>query len=91
MATVPDKGHTVLTDHGIPFTNCKREVSAFHHRFDRVCQESDIDHRLTKTTHLWTHGQLERMNRTRKDATGKPYHDQTHDGLKKPLQTFLMA
>ena len=30
---------------------------------------NDIDHRLTKPKHPWTNGQVERMNRTIKDAT----------------------
>ena len=34
--------------------------------------ENDIDHRLTKPKHPWTNGQVERMNRTIKDATVKP-------------------
>jgi transposase InsO family protein len=91
MAVVPDQIHTVLTDNGILFTNRKRDLYAFQPIFDRVCQESGIDHRLTKTNHPWTNGQVERMNRTRKDATVKTYHDQTHDHLKEHLQAFLMA
>jgi transposase-like protein len=91
LATVPYKVHTVLTDHGIQFTNRKRDVYAFRHIFDRVCQEYGIDHRLTKTNHPWTNGQVERMNRTLKDATVKKYHYQTHHHLKEHLQTFLMA
>jgi hypothetical protein len=35
-AALPYKIHTVLTDHGIQFTNRKRESSAFHHIVDRV-------------------------------------------------------
>jgi hypothetical protein len=91
MATVPYKIHTVLTDNGIQFTNRKRDVYAFHHIFDRVCHEYGIDHRLTKTNHPWTNGQVERMNRTLKDATVKKYHYQTHHHLKEHLHTFLMA
>jgi hypothetical protein len=81
----------VLTDNGIQFTNRKRDQYAFQHIFDRVCQESGIDHRLTKTNHPWTNGQVERMNRTLKDATVKKYYDQTHQYLKEHLYTFLMA
>jgi hypothetical protein len=36
-------------------------------------------------------GQVERMNRTLKDATVKRYHYETHDQLKRHLHTFLMA
>jgi transposase InsO family protein len=91
IAAIPDKIPTVLTDNGIPFTNRKRDQFAFQHRFDRVGHEYGIDHRLTTTNHPWTHGQVERMNRTRKDATVKKYHYQTHPHLKEPLYTFLMA
>jgi Integrase core domain len=91
IAAIPYKIHTVLTDNGIQFTNRKRDQYAFQHIFDRICQEHSIDHRLTKTNHPWTNGQVERMNRTRKDATVKKYHDQTHQHLKEHLYTFLMA
>jgi Integrase core domain len=91
IATVPYKIHTVLTDNGIQFTNRKRDVYAFHHIFDRVCQENGIDHRLTKTNHPWTNGQVERMNRTLKKATVKKYYYQTHQHVKEHLHAFLMA
>ena len=42
------------------------------HIFDRVCREHGIEHRLTKVTHPWTNGQVERMNRTLKEATVEP-------------------
>jgi hypothetical protein len=91
IAAVPDKIHTILTDHGMQFTNRKREQSAFHHIVDRVCQEDTIDPRLTKTNHPWTNGQVERMNRTRKEAPVKTSHDETHNHLKAHLHAFLMA
>jgi hypothetical protein len=37
--------------------------------FDMRCQENGIEHRLTKIKHPWTNGQVERMNRTIKEAT----------------------
>jgi transposase InsO family protein len=91
IAAIPYKIHTVLTDNGIQFTNRKCDQYAFQHIFDRVCHEYGIDHRLTKTNHPWTNGQVERMNRTLKDATVKKYHYQTHQHLKEHLYTFLMA
>ncbi|GJD89202.1 hypothetical protein BHAOGJBA_2728 [Methylobacterium hispanicum] len=39
------------------------------HSFELACARNDIDHRLTKSRHPWTNGQVERMNRTIKDAT----------------------
>lgn len=91
IAAIPYKIHTVLTDNGIQFTNRKRDIYAFHHIFDRVCHENGIDHRLTKTNHPWTNGQVERMNRTLKEATVKRYYYETHDHLKEHLYAFLMA
>jgi transposase InsO family protein len=91
MAAIPYKIHTVLTDNGIQFTNRKRDIYAFHHIFDRVCHEHGIDHWLTKTNHPWTNGQVERMNRTLKEATVKKYYYETHDHLKEHLYAFLMA
>jgi transposase InsO family protein len=91
MAAIPDKIHTVLTDTGLQCTNRKRDIYAFHQIFDRVCHEHGIDHRLTKTNHPWTNGHVERMNRTRKDATVKTYDYETHDHLKEHLYAFLMA
>jgi transposase InsO family protein len=91
MAAIPYKMHTARTDNGSQFTNRKRDIYAFHHIFDRVCHENGIDHRLTKTNHPWTNGQVERMNRTRKDATVKKYYDEIHDHLKEHLQAFLMV
>jgi Integrase core domain len=91
IAAVPYKIHTVLTDNGIQFTNRKHDQYAFQHIFARVCQEFGIDHRLTKTNHPWTNGQVERMNRTLKEATVKKYHYQSHQHLKEHLQAFLRA
>jgi hypothetical protein len=39
----------------------------------------------------WTNGQVERMNRTLKEATVQRYHYGTHAQLKAHLHTFLMA
>jgi IS30 family transposase len=88
---VPYKIHTILTDNGIQFTNQKRHIYAFKHIFDRVCDENNIKHCLTKPNHPWTNGQVERMNRTLKDATVKRYHYKTHAQLIEHLNTFLMA
>ena len=91
VAAVPYSINIVLTDNGIQFTNQKRHTSAFTHIFDRVCHEHQIDHRLTKIKHPWTNGQVERMNRTIKDATVKRFHYDGHDQLRSHLQTFISA
>src|SRR5687767_7861295 len=59
--------------------------------FERVCRENDIEHRLTKPNHPWTNGQVERMNRTLKQATVKRYHYASHDQLRAHLQLFMDA
>src|ERR1700727_502774 len=83
VKAVPYKIHTVLTDNGIQFTDPKGETwtrveirqmiackELFRaHAFEYACALADIDHRLTKPKHPWTNGQVERMNRTIKDAT----------------------
>jgi transposase InsO family protein len=78
-------------DNGIQFTNRQWDQYAFQHIFVRVCQEHGIEHRLTKTNHPWTNGQVERMNRTLKEATVKKYYYQDHQHLKEHLYAFLMA
>ena len=91
VEAVPYKLRTVLTDNGIQFTNRRQDQLAGGHIFDRVCDQHGIEHRLTKPNHPWTNGQVERMNRTLKDATVKRYHYGTHEQLKQHLHTFLMA
>jgi transposase InsO family protein len=91
IAAVPYKIHTILTDNGIQFCNHERHRYAFPHIFDRVCVANGIEHRLTKINHPWTNGQVERMNRTLKEATVKKFYYETHQHLKEHLQTFLMA
>lgn len=91
IKAVPYKIHTILTDNGIQFTNRKTDKYALEHIFARVCQESDIEHRLTKVAHPWTNGQVERMNRTLKEATVKKFYYETHQHLKEHLTAFVNA
>ena len=91
IEAVPYTIHTVLTDNGIQFTSRERDIHDSQHIFDRVCDEHSIEHRLTKVNHPWTNGQVERMNRTLKDATVKRYHYESHDELRAHLQLFLNA
>jgi len=92
IAAVPYRLHTVLTDNGIQFADLPRNRDGWTaryrvHRFDQICRANGIEHRLAKPNHLCTNGQVERMNRTLKEAKVKRYHDQlrTHladfDGL----------
>jgi transposase InsO family protein len=96
IEAVPYRVHTVLTDNGVQFCDAPKNRSgptaAWRvHRFDRVCQEHGIEHRLTKPNHPWTNGQVERMNRTLKDATVKRCHCESRDQLRAHLQLFVDA
>ena len=91
VEAVPYRVHTVLTDNGIQFTTRARDVYDGDHIFDRACDEHGIEHRLTKVNHPWTNGQVERMNRTLKDATVKRYHYDSHDQLRAHLRLFVDA
>ncbi len=55
------------------------------------CQENGIEHRFTKINHPWTNGQVERMNRTLKEATVKRFHYDNHDQLRRHLDDFVAA
>jgi IS30 family transposase len=70
----PYRIHTVLTDNGIQFTNRALDARIF----DRVCRENRFEHRLTKVRHPWTKGQVERMNRTIKEANVERFHYGDH-------------
>lgn len=96
LEAVPYKIHTVLTDNGVQFCDMPSRRSGPTaryrlHRFDRICREHDIEHRLTKPNHPWTNGQVERMNRTLKEATVRRYHYDTHQQLRAHLAVFLDA
>ena len=105
VKAVPYRIHTVLTDNGLHFTDprspgsavdeIKRAMAAGElfraHAFDYACAQLDIEHRLTKPKHPWTNGQVERMNRTIKDATVKRFHYEEHDQLRRHLADFVDA
>ncbi len=105
IKAVPYRIHTVLTDNGTHFTSPGNVRSAAAeirramdnhepfraHAFEYACAQNHIDHRLTKPRHPWTNGQVERMNRTLKDATVKRFHYETHDQLRSHLADFIGA
>jgi transposase InsO family protein len=96
IAALPYRLHTVLTDNGIQFTDLPRNRDGWTaryrvHRFDQICRANDIEHRLTKPNHPWTNGQVERMNRTIKEATVNRYHYETHHQLRQHLADFVTA
>jgi len=103
--TVPYKIHTVLTHNGTHFTDptgdgwTAKEINAMRkdrvsfrcHSFELACADLDIEHRLTKPRHPWTNGQVERMNRTIKDATVERFHYDNHAQLETHLADFIAA
>jgi transposase InsO family protein len=96
IKAVPYKIHTVLTDNGIQFTFPQRYADGptaryVTHMFGMRCRESGIDHRLTKLKHPWTNGQVERMNRTIKEATVQRYHYDSHTQFEAHLADFVSA
>ena len=105
IAAVPYKIHTVLTDNGIHFTipgdggltggEIKEAIARgalFRaHAFELACARNDIEHRLTKPKHPWTNGQVERMNRTIKEATVQRYYYESHQQLRQHLADFVAA
>lgn len=96
VEAVPYRIQTVLTDNGIQFGDAIQHRSGPTaryrvHMFDRVCLENGIEHRFTKPNHPWTNGQVERMNRTLKEATVRRYHYSSHQQLEAHLSAFLDA
>src|SRR5665811_519802 len=96
VAAVPYRIEIVLTDNGIQFADLPKNRSGptalwRGHPFDRACQRHGIEHRLTKPNHPWTNGQVERMNRTLKEATVHRYHYDSHQQLRRHLDDFVDA
>ena len=94
LDAVPYQIHTILTDNGIQFAEQPRNrntILSRPMRFDMICEANGIEHRLTKPNHPWTNGQVERMNRTIKEATVKRYHYENQDQLRGHLADFLDA
>ena len=94
LEAVPYKVHTILTDNGIQFAEQPRNRNTIYSRpmrFDMICEANGIEHRLTKPNHPWTNGQVERKNRTIKDATVKRFHYETQVQLRTHRADFLAA
>ena len=94
VAAVPYKIHIVLTDNGIQFRLPPRYADGptarfATHMFEMRCRENDIEHRFTKINHPWTNGQVERMNRTIKEATVQRFHYDSHQQLAQHLDDFV--
>ncbi len=73
IEAVPYQIHAVLTDNGVQFCDAPKNRSGPTamlrvHRFDRLCREHGIEHRLTKPNHPWTNGQSLPPRRRRSSA-----------------------
>jgi len=91
LERIPYQVHKLLTDNGIQFRNLPHHVNAGRHPVEQLCQEWGIEQRFTKPAHPWTNGQVERMNRTLKEATIKRFHYESTYQLNSHLQAFLLA
>jgi transposase InsO family protein len=103
IAAVPYKIHTVLTDNGIQFITpgagdstvplIKEAIANgepfWAHAFELACPRNGIDHYTTKVKHPWTNGQVERINRTIKDATVRHFYYESHGQLRRHLADFI--
>jgi len=83
----------VLTDNGIQFADLPKNRDGWTaryrvHRFDQICRASGIEHRLTKPNRPSTNGQVERMNRTLKEATVNRDHYDNHEKFRAHLADF---
>ena len=50
---LPYRVHTVLTDNGVQFTPQAHQFLPGGYRFDRICREYGVEHRLTTPAHPW--------------------------------------
>ena len=100
--TVLTDNGTQFVDHGQVDKKADAEAEAYWaargeprlyrvHAFAHACEQNGVEHRLTKPRHPWTNGQVERMNRTLKDATVRRDHYNSHDQPRAHLQLFLDA
>lgn len=89
----PYKIHRILTDNGLQFTyRClpkKNRPSLKRHPFTKKCMNMGTKHKLTHFFSPQTNGQVERMNKTIKDATIKMFQYQSIHQFKTNLQDFL--
>ncbi|WP_447895010.1 IS481 family transposase [Vreelandella sp. GE22] len=91
LQALPYRAHTVLTDNGVQFARKAGTEAYKPHIFDVICHCHGIEHRLTKPFHPWTNGQVERMNRTIKEATVRAFHYTSLGQLQSHLKYYLWA
>jgi len=90
--------HRILTDNGLQFTyralpkekRPRTQEGIFkRHPFTQKCLDKGIKQKLTKFFSPQTNGQVERMNKTLKDATIKMFQYDTVDQFRVNLHDFL--
>lgn len=94
LEAVPYQIHAILTENGLQFAEQPRNRNATCSqpmRLDLHCDANGIEHRLTKPNHPWTAGQVERMNRTIKDAAVKRFHYDSRSQPRTHLADFMAA
>jgi transposase-like protein len=92
IEAIPYNIEVVLTDNGIQFADLPKYRSGATARVPRPSLRSRLQPvRHRASPHQWTNGQVERMNRTLKEATVQRYYDDTHGQLRRHLADFLAA
>jgi transposase InsO family protein len=90
----PFKVHTILTDNGSQFTHTAhilRLKPSSRHKFDLLCSKLGIKHKTTAPYTPQTNGQVERFNRTLKEATIQKYHYDDISQAVTHLDDFIIA
>ena len=85
----------MLTDNGLEFTNRlikskKGVLCSKSSKLDLVCEENNIDHRLTKPATPKTNGMVERVNSTIKNGTILKEKYKNKEEMTLALNTFLI-
>lgn len=96
VAACPFNIHTILTDNGAQFTYSKFILQrgkgpSQRHPFDLRCAAHGIRHKTTKPYTPQTNGQVERFNRTLKEATLKAYYYDDISQAVTHLDDFILA
>jgi transposase-like protein len=85
---VPYRIHTILTDNGAQFVG-RPGAKTIKSQFGTLCLENNIKQKRTKPYSPQTNGQVERTNRTLKEATVKKYYYETKEVFVRHLNAFV--